>query len=259
MSNVEQTTLVGGRIVQMGKNPTFFITKIEDIDASEAMGRDMSFPNTSLAQHLKNLSIRIDNMGSGLIAVTNFKFENIPSSIVESGSDNTVRLMWTTNRTPTAIELKQKSINGEEEIIDIDPNKTSYTAYHISEQTSWSLTVYENENVSLTKTITLFFNKPIYYGMIDFNADSTGVESLTKRLMQGQTFNFRTNPSTLNETACIVIPSEMSPTISINGIIYNWRPINSIEIESSETAYDYTIWCHPQIIQHTITINVEYS
>lgn len=257
MSN-EQITQITGKIKQIPNAP-FFVADTKDIDASDIVNTESLYPTTSLSAYLRNLSTRIDNMSGGMIAITEFKINNVVNNIVEVGTNIDVQLVWNTNREPSAISLKQTT-NGETITLDVAVGQTSYIAKNITEKTSWTLQVFENGSASLSKTLTLYFNQSIYYGMIDFNISNVDdILGFQKYLVYGTSFDFTTNPVLNNETACILLPEGSVPTIAINGLKYEWSQLNNLSVLVNGTSYTYTAWRHPQIIQDNILINVNYT
>lgn len=258
-----QITEVRGRVVQKDNSP-FFITRIEDIDASGIMGADSLFPDTSLEEYLKELEQKIDTSKQE-IKITSFLL--LPSTIFEVNDAVSLNINFTTNKTPKSIILTVNDISREippdgqnYSIVELISNIKNKTSIYISVQA-----IDEYDNISAPAGSYVNFVHPSYCGLVkkDQTIDSNFLKNIINFRAGNNVLSFSTTPQEKllinslqfningsfqeNETAFIAIPKEDNlgePIFLIEGLNYIWDS-SSILVDDVE----YTIWRHPQSLE----------
>lgn len=153
--------------IEDGKRYPFGCYSKEEADEKFALKSDLealAANVTEINAQIADILRRLDTLEYKAISIQSF---TASPATIERGSNATVNLTWSLNKTATTQTINGSAVQG-----------TSMQATNISETTSFRLEVSDGET-SATKTATVTAANQIYYGAA---ADFSTVTSLTKVL-----------------------------------------------------------------------------
>lgn len=139
-----------------------------------------------------------------------------------------VTFNWTTNKTPTSIDLAGTSL---------EPELKTYTLsdLSISSAKSWTLTV-TDEKISASKTTSVSFTNGVYYGVGSATAeqvDSSFILGLSKSLQTGKGKTFNANPGS-GEYIYYALPTRYgTPSFYVGGFEGGFDKLVTIEFTNA--------------------------
>lgn len=197
----------------------------------------------------------IDDLAYVKIAVNTMSATNSSNEIGAAVTDVTVT--WTLNKTPKTQKIKFG--NEAEETLGTDVRSKSYSGKMITANTTITLTVTDERDAVVTKSVTISFQPKAYWGVsAEATLDSAGILGLaSSALASSKARNFTVNAGA-GEYIYYAIPSSFgTPTFNVGGFDGGFSKVATVSHQNaSGHTQNYDVWrsVNPSLGNTSVTV-----
>ena len=199
---------------------------------------------------IEDVNEKLSNNSYDKIAITNFS-NNIV--IAEIGSVvNTVMFNWSVNKSPVS-----QRIDGV--LVDANSNSYVFNDLNLKSNKTFTLTVTDERNVTVSKSTSITFLNGIYYGVLssDVEISSEIICNLTRKLQSSKSTEFTVFANN-DEHIVYALPSKYGiPVFNVDGFNGGFHKKFTIEFTNSSGYKElYDIWVSDNVGLGQLTVNV---
>lgn len=197
----------------------------------------------------------IDDLAYVKIAVNSMSATNSSNEIGSTVTATTVT--WNLNKDPKTIKIKFGS--EAEETLEIDVRSKEYTGKTVTSNTIITLTVTDERDAVVTKSVTIAFQPKVYWGVSNKSSLESGdILTLASSALAGsraRTFSVNAGEG---EYIYYAIPSSFgTPTFNVGGFDGGFTKVGTISHQNaSGYTQNYDVWksVNPSLGQTGVTV-----
>lgn len=184
---------------------------------------------------------KIDDLAYTKIAINSLTATNSSNEIGATVTASDVT--WTLNKEPKTQKIKFGA--EQEEILDKAPRKKSYTGKSVKTNTNIVLTVTDERDAVVSRTVGIAFQPKVYWGKTNKeqlgNADILALEGSALAGGRGRTFTVNAG---VGEKIVYAIPSTFgTPTFNVGGFDGGFRKLQTLSFtNASGHTQNYDVW-----------------
>lgn len=197
----------------------------------------------------------IDDLAYVKIAVNTMSATNSSNEI--GATVTATNVTWTLNKTPKTQKIKFG--NEAEETLGADVRSKSYSGKTITANTTITLTVTDERDAVVTKSVTISFQPKVYWGVsTKTTLDSAGILGLaSSALASSKARTFTVNAGS-GEYIYYVIPSSFgTPTFNVGGFDGGFSKVATVSHQNaSGHTQNYDVWrsVNPSLGNTSVTV-----
>lgn len=214
----------------------YLVGKIDDTYIRKVAGKDLS--SNDFTDEYKQM---IDDLAYVKIAVNSMIATNSSNEIGATVTASDVT--WSLNKEPKTQKIQFGSES--EETLGTDVRSKSYTGKTVTSNTTIKLTVTDERDASVSRSVSISFQPKVYYGVsADPNAlDSSAINGLTGVLTSSKARTFSANAGAGQYIVYIIPSSFGTPTFNVGGFDGGFKKTKTLEYtNASGYAQNYDVW-----------------